>query len=172
MLRLLEDKTKSGAAGPQENMYPHTALRKIYTQGEGCGKAVQKKTHRAIISIKCMRTSHKGANFSLFEGNGRPIGYAGPRPAGSPCRGGTPGPPASRRALHAAYVRRCVGRAPPHPPQCAHWGTFPPQGGRPACQKSPPARSLSRHLRAKSRRCAAAALRNAPAGAGRRRKKR
>ena len=23
-----------------------------------------------------------------------------------------------------------VSRPPPHPPQCAHWGTFPPQGGR------------------------------------------
>ena len=23
-----------------------------------------------------------------------------------------------------------VSRPPPHPPQCAHWGTFPPVGGR------------------------------------------
>ena len=24
----------------------------------------------------------------------------------------------------------CLPAPPPHPPQCAHWGTFPPEGGR------------------------------------------
>ena len=27
-------------------------------------------------------------------------------------------------------VRLRVSRPPPHPPPCAHWGTFPPQGGK------------------------------------------
>ena len=26
--------------------------------------------------------------------------------------------------------KNCLPAPPPHPPQCAHWGTFPPEGGR------------------------------------------
>ena len=34
-----------------------------------------------------------------------------------------------RRAHSVRHYKRGGGKLPPHPPQCAHWGTF-PQGGR------------------------------------------
>ena len=34
-----------------------------------------------------------------------------------------------RRAHSVRPYKRGGGKLPPHPPQCAHWGTF-PQGGK------------------------------------------
>ena len=32
--------------------------------------------------------------------------------------------------VFASYRKNSLPAPPPHPPQCAHWGTFPPEGGR------------------------------------------
>ena len=32
------------------------------------------------------------------------------------------------RAAQTFYKERLGTKSPPHPPQCAHWGTFPPEG--------------------------------------------
>ncbi len=41
------------------------------------------------------------------------------------------------RQVFAPYRKNCLPAPPPHPPQCAHWGTFPPEGGRLALQDVP-----------------------------------
>ena len=38
-------------------------------------------------------------------------------------------PPLRRQAGAPLFYKERLGtKSPPHPPQCAHWGTFPPKG--------------------------------------------